>query len=305
MSRPRRDARAVDGILLLDKPAGMTSNAALQRVKRHYRAAKAGHTGSLDPIATGLLPICLGQATKISAYLLDADKRYRAVAQLGVRTDTGDCEGEAIAHSDPALLPPDALAQAAAGFLGRQQQVPPMYSALKQQGVPLYKLARRGVEVPRDPREIQIHDLRLLSCATDRFEFEVSCSKGTYIRTLAEDWAAAADQCAHLVSLRRLELGGFGATGMVGLEEVEALQDFAALDALLLPLGAAFVGWPAVTADAASVFYLSHGQAISLAGAPEQGQLAVFDDSGQMLGIAVIDAEGRVAPRRWFSGGSA
>ncbi len=304
MSRPRRDARAVDGIVLLDKPAGMTSNAALQRVKRHFRAAKAGHTGSLDPIATGLLPICLGQATRVSTYLLDADKRYRAVAQLGVRTETGDCEGEVIARSDHALLSAATLAQAATNFLGRQQQVPPMYSALKRQGVPLYKLARQGVEVAREPREIHIHDLRLLSCEADRFEFEVSCSKGTYIRTLAEDWAAAVGQCAHLVSLRRLELGGFGETGMVGLEAIEALQDFTALDALMLPLAAVFTDWPSVIADAASVFHLSHGQAVKLVGAPEHGRLVVFDDAGQLRGIAVIDAEGRVAPRRWFGSGN-
>lgn len=305
MSRPRRDARVVNGILLLDKPAGMTSNAALQRVKRHFRAAKAGHTGSLDPIATGLLPVCLGQATKISAYLLDADKRYRAVAQLGVRTDTGDCEGNEIARSNPALLPADALARATASFLGRQQQVPPMYSALKRQGVPLYKLARQGVDVARNPREIHIHDLRLLSCEGDRFEFETRCSKGTYIRTLAEDWAAAVGQVAHLVSLRRFELGGFGEPRMIGLEQVEAQQDLEMLDALLLPLACAFVDWPSVTADAASAFYLSRGQAVRLAGAPEQGRLVVHDDCGQLLGVAVVDAEGRIAPRRWFSDGNA
>lgn len=305
MSRLRRDARAVNGILLLDKPAGMTSNAALQRIKRHFRAVKAGHTGSLDPIATGLLPICLGQATKICAYLLDADKRYRAVAQLGVRTDTGDSEGGEIARSDPALLPAGALARVADRFLGRQQQVPPMYSALKRQGVPLYELARQGVDVARDPREIHIHDLRLLSCEGDCFEFEVRCSKGTYIRTLAEDWAAAVGQVAHLVSLRRLGLGGFKDPHMVSLEQVEAQQDLQTLDALLLPLADAFVGWPSVTADAASAFQLSRGQAVRLAGAPEQGRLLVYGDCGQVLGIAVVDAEGRVAPKRWFSGGSA
>ncbi len=304
MSRARRDAREVNGILLLDKPAGMTSNAALQRVKRHFRAAKAGHTGSLDPIATGLLPICLGHATKISAYLLDADKRYRAVARLGVRTDTGDCDGAEVDRSDPALLSADALARAAVNFLGRQQQLPPMYSALKRQGVPLYKLARQGVEVEREPREIQVHELRLLSCELDRFEFELSCSKGTYVRTLAEDWAAAVGQHAHLLSLRRLGLGGFGAAGMVTLEAVESLEDMAALDALMLPLASVFDGWPSVTADASAVFYLSHGRAVTLAGAPPQGQLVVLDSAGQMLGIAAIDAEGRVAPRRWFSGGN-
>lgn len=300
MSRPRRDSRVVDGILLLDKPGGMTSNAALQQVKRLYHAAKAGHTGSLDPIATGLLPICMGQATKISGYLLDADKRYRAVARLGVRTDTGDSEGREVDHSDPAALAPGALQRAVADFTGPQQQLPPMYSALKRQGVPLYELARQGIEVPREPRDIHIHDLRLLSCDGDRFEFEVRCSKGTYVRTLAEDWAAAVGQCAHLVALRRIGLGGFGEAGMVDLDCLAQAERDGALDALLQPLAVAFSDWPAVVADAATRFYLSHGQAVRIAGAPGQGRLVVYDEHRQVLGIATIDAEGRVAPRRWL-----
>lgn len=300
MNRPRRDTRAVDGILLLDKPGGITSNAALQRVKRHYRAAKAGHTGSLDPIATGLLPICFGQATKLSGFLLDADKRYRATARLGMRTDTGDSEGQAVAQSQPRTDTAAALLAARAQFLGPQQQLPPMYSALKRDGMPLYALARQGLEVSRQPRTVEVFDLQLLSVDADTFTFEVHCSKGTYVRTLAEDWAAAAGQCAHLVVLRRLTLAGFSAAAMVPLERVEQALDVTAQDALLLPLAEAFFGWPRATADAAQALHLARGQAVRIVGAPRSGRLLVVDVDGQALAVAEIDADGQVAPRRWL-----
>ena len=185
---PRAPRRKVDGILLLDKPLGLSSNTALQIVRRLYNADKAGHTGSLDPLATGLLPVCLGEATKLCGYLLDADKRYRARVRLGARTSTGDAEGEVVATSDPALASRAALEAAIPRFLGEIEQVPPMHSALKRDGQPLYRLARAGIEVERAPRRVRIRELRLLDWNGTEFEFEVACSKGTYVRTLAEDW---------------------------------------------------------------------------------------------------------------------
>ncbi len=210
--------RSVDGILLLDKPLGLSSNAALQIVKRLYNAEKAGHTGSLDPLASGLLPICLGEATKLGAYLLDADKRYRARVRLGTATASGDAEGAVVATSDPAALSRGQLEAAIPRFLGAITQIPPMYSAIKREGRPLYTLARAGIEVERAAREVSIHELKLLSFGDGEFEFELRCSKGTYVRTLAEDWAAAVNQRAHLSALRRTGVGGFDAGAMVPLE---------------------------------------------------------------------------------------
>ncbi|MGH8431877.1 MAG: tRNA pseudouridine(55) synthase TruB, partial [Solimonas sp.] len=208
-SRPRIPRRAVNGILLFDKPRGFSSNDALQRVKRLFRAEKAGHTGNLDPLATGLLPICFGQATKLCGHLLDSDKRYLARVKPGEKTTTGDTEGEVIQRSDAGLLSREALEAVLPAFTGTIRQVPPMYSALKHQGQRLYELAREGVEVERQPREVAIHELRLTAFEPGGFELDVRCSKGTYIRTLAEDLAAALGQCAHLVALRRTEVAPF------------------------------------------------------------------------------------------------
>jgi tRNA pseudouridine synthase B (EC 4.2.1.70) len=302
MRRTRADRRAVDGILLLDKPQGLTSNAALQQVKRLYNAAKAGHTGSLDPIATGMLPICFGGATRVSGHLLEADKSYRAVARLGVRTSTGDSEGEVIATSAPATLQRSDLEAVLEQFRGRQMQIPPMYSAIKHQGQALYRLARQGLEVERKAREVTIHSLQLNAFDAEGFEIEMRCSKGTYVRTLVEDIAAAVGQCAHLVALRRTELGGFDASRMVSLDALAALDSERARDALLLPVATAVTDWPQVVADPARTFYLSRGQAVHFAEAPEQGRVAVLDRDGQVLALAEIDDEGRVAPRRWLAG---
>ena len=294
--------RAVDGILLLDKPSGISSNAALQRVKRLYVAAKAGHTGALDPLATGLLPVCLGEATKLSAFLLDADKVYTGRARLGSATSTGDLEGATVRSSDPGLASRSALEAAIPRFLGVIRQVPPMYSALKRDGRPLYELARAGVEVERDAREVVIHQLRLLDFDAGEFGFEVRCSKGTYVRTLAEDWASAIGQAAHLVALRRTALGPFGTGAMIDLEKLEmaAGAGFEALDRLLLPPIAALRDWPRATADAVQARLLANGQPAVLAGAPASGRVAVVGLDGRLLGIAEIDAAGQVAPRRWL-----
>ncbi|MDE2149551.1 MAG: tRNA pseudouridine(55) synthase TruB [Gammaproteobacteria bacterium] len=300
MTPARLAPRAVHGILLLDKPPGITSNAALQRAKRLFRAAKAGHTGSLDPLATGLLPICFGEATKLCGYLLAADKRYVGRARLGVATTTGDAEGEPVAQSDPSKLTRQQVEAAAHGLLGEQQQVPPMYSAVKRQGRPLYRLAREGIEVERRSRPIRIHALSITGFGGGHFDFDLRCSKGTYVRTLIEDLAALVGQRAHLVQLRRLELDGQAGVAMVdfGSLDAAAAGGPAALDRFLLPPGAALAGWPQVTADPARAFYLQRGQAVRFAGAPQCGEVAVVDIDGKLLAIGEIDAEGLVAPRR-------
>lgn len=287
---------------MLDKPKGLSSNGALQRVKHAYQAAKAGHTGSLDPLATGVLPICLGNATKLAAYLLDADKRYRATVRLGISTATGDAEGEAIAHSDPAELEADALIAAGQTFLGPQKQVPPMYSALKRNGRPLYELARKGIEVERPARDITIHQLEVISQDADSFTFEVTCSKGTYIRTLAEDWCAAVGQCGHLSTLRRTGFAHFDESSLMTLDEIEAASDLQQRDALLRPLSCLLEDWPRVCVTTQQAQHLVHGQSIRLPAPVSPGRLAVFDaTSAQVLCIAQADESGHViAPRRWI-----
>ncbi|MCG8011081.1 MAG: tRNA pseudouridine(55) synthase TruB, partial [Candidatus Thiodiazotropha weberae] len=203
MGRRRNRGRNINGVLLLDKPQGMTSNKALQEVKFLYKAAKAGHTGSLDPLATGLLPICFGEATKLSAFLLDADKRYLVKVKLGETTTTADAEGDVVETSDPSGVTEDALRETMAEFLGEQQQLPPMYSAIKHNGERLYKLARQGIEVEREPRTIHIHGIDLLSFDLPEFEMDVRCSKGTYVRTLAEDIGKRLGCGAYVSGLRR------------------------------------------------------------------------------------------------------
>lgn len=303
MSKPRRAKRKVSGILLLDKPLGHSSNQALQRVRGLYQAEKAGHTGSLDPLATGLLPICLGQATKLCGYLLDSDKRYVATVKFGEKTATGDAEGAVIATSDAAALDEAALSGVLPRFLGPISQIPPMYSALKHEGQRLYELARRGQEIRREPRQVVIHAIRLLSYAPRQAVLDVACSKGTYIRTLVEDIAAALGQHAHLTALRRLEVAPFVDGAMTRMEALEhrAGGGLAALDELLLPTAAAFAGWPQVAVDADRAHYLSRGQAVRVAGAPSGGRVAVFNSEGNILCIGQIDEAGRVAPRRWLA----
>ena len=298
-----RARRRVDGILLLDKPAGATSNTVLQRVKRIYQAAKAGHTGSLDPIATGLLPICFGQATKLCGFLLDGDKRYRAVARLGVKTSTGDCEGEAIANSDPASLSRPILESALTRFLGTQVQTPPMYSALKHQGLRLYQLARAGVEVDRAPRQISILELKLLEGGGDTFAIEVTCSKGSYIRTLVEDIAASVGQVAHIVALRRTAAAPFWSPQMVSFDQLEAAagRGLEELDAMLLPPATGAASLPRVEVDDDRAFYLARGQAVRINALPDSQAIAVLSPAGQLLGIGRRDADGLLAPSRWLA----
>jgi len=294
--------QAVDGLLLLNKPSGITSNRALQIVKRLLNAKKAGHTGSLDPSATGMLPLCFGEATKVCAYLLDADKTYRVTARLGMATDTADADGKEI---DTAAVPDlsaadwDAILQ---GFVGESRQIPPMYSALKQDGKRLYELARKGEVVERAPRRIRIDEIVLLEAAGSRLVFRVSCSKGTYIRTLVEDVAKQAGTLAHTTRLHRETVGHFRAADMVDLETLETLahDDPASLTERLLTPDSALRAFPAVVVDAAAATRFSGGQAVAVAGTSATGLARVYGDGERFLGVGELPGDGQVMPRRVF-----
>jgi tRNA pseudouridine55 synthase len=303
MVRRNSNRRKVDGIVLLDKPAGITSNEALQSVKRLFRAQKAGHTGSLDPLASGLLPICLGEATKVSGFLLDADKHYWVVCGLGVRTTTGDSEGEVLETRSTEGITRQRVEEALGGFQGEIAQVPPMYSAIKHQGQRLYKLARQGVEVEREARIVTIRELRLLRCEAGELELEVRCTKGTYIRTLAEDLGEALGCGAHVTALRRLGVGPYDETAMVTLEELRRRADegTARLDASVLPLESALVHWPGVSLSEDAVFYLRQGQPVLVPHAPASGWVRLYGRD-RFLGMGQVLDDGRVAPRRLMQG---
>lgn len=299
-ARPRPAWRDVDGILLLDKPAGLSSNAALQQVRRIFRARKAGHTGSLDPLATGLLPVCFGQATKISGLLLESDKRYVVEAALGARTATGDREGDVIERAPVPALEPAAVERVLGRFLGQISQVPPMYSALKHQGQRLYELARDGVEVPREPRDVTIHALVLTDLRPDALALDVTCTKGTYVRTLVEDIAVALGTCGHVSSLRRLDVGPFAGRTLYRVEDVAdaAGRGDAALDALLLPPDSALMGWPAVSLGVVEEAYVLQGQAVFARG-PGGERVRMYGPGGRFLGVGQMTGEGlRLVPIR-------
>ena len=298
MSRRRR-GRVIDGILLLDKPAGISSNSAMQRVRILFEARKAGHTGNLDVPATGLLPICLGEATKITPYLLDATKSYKARIRLGERTDTGDAAGRLIERLPVPALTAKKVEAVMEGFVGKISQVPPMYSALKHQGQRLYRLAARGETVERKPREVTIQRLQLLVCEGDILEIEVVCSKGTYIRTLAEDLAVALRTCGRLETLRRLQVGPFRLGDAYTLDALTSYREAGseALDRLLIPMDRAIVHLPAVSLGEDSVFYLRRGQAVRVAGAGT-GPVRLYDAGQSFLGVGEMLGDGRVAPRR-------
>ena len=241
-------SRELNGILLLDKPKGVTSNAALQVVKQLYKAHKAGHTGSLDPLATGLLPICFGSATKVSSFLLDADKEYLVTGQLGTSTDSGDADGLILIANKPVKLEQSHLNNVLARFEGEIQQIPPMYSALKHKGRRLYELAREGTEVPREPRTVTIQSLHLQKIQGSKLTLNVKCSKGTYIRTLIEDIAKELGTIGHVTQLRRLGVGLFNKTQMIAMGKIEAASadGMQALDSLLLPVDDALKDWPSI-----------------------------------------------------------
>ena len=305
MARRRPKGRPVNGVLLLDKPTNMTSNAALQEVKRLFKAAKAGHTGSLDPLASGLLPICMGEATKVSAFLLDADKRYWTRAKLGVTTTTADAEGEVLKELPVPDLSDADIENALEAFRGEIDQVPPMYSALKHEGRRLYDLARDGIEVERKPRRIRIYDLTLLERGEDTLDLDVHCSKGTYVRTLAEDLGEALACGAHVAGLRRTGVGPYASENMVTLEQLRDLAEQGGLDALdecLLPVDTAVSDWPALNLSADTAYYLRQGQAVVVPKAPASGWVRLYDASEAFIGLGEVQDDGRVAPRRLVAG---
>ena len=292
----------MDGLLLLNKPSGLTSNRALQVVKRLLNAKKAGHTGSLDPAATGMLPLCFGEATKVCAYLLNADKTYRVTARLGTATDTGDAEGKPIATAEVRELSADDWNSILQEFIGDSMQVPPMYSALKKDGRRLYELARKGETVDREARPITVHAIALLEVAGSRLVFRVSCSKGTYVRTLVEDIARRAGTVAHTARLHRETVGHFRSEDMLDLAAVEALAEDsqAALRERLLAPDAALVDLPSISLDESGAARFSEGQAVQLADGSSTGLARVYRLKHHFLGVGELQDNGQLAPRRVF-----
>lgn len=307
MSRPRRRGRDVHGVLLLDKPGGLSSNDALQKVKRLYNANRAGHTGALDPLATGMLPICLGEATKFSQYLLDSDKRYRVIARLGQRTDTSDADGN-IVEERPVTFSAQELESALESFRGETQQVPTMFSALKYQGKPLYEYARQGIVVPREARPITVYELLFIRHEGLELELEVHCSKGTYIRTIIDDLGEKLGCGAHVSYLRRLAVSKYPVERMVTLEQLTALRAQAdeeavdlsvVLDPLLMPMDSPASDFPVVNIPPVTAGYFKNGQPVRVADVPLHGLVRVTEgDEQKFIGMGEIDDEGRVAPRR-------
>ncbi len=297
----RRQGRDISGVLLLDKPQGMTSNAALQRVLRLYRARKGGHTGALDPLATGMLPLCLGEATKLSSHLLSADKHYEVTARLGIATDTGDADGKLIAEQPVPPFDEAALEAVLEKFRGEIMQVPPMYSALKRDGRPLYELAREGKTVAREARPVTISRLEIIAIEPAGFTLEVSCSKGTYIRTLVEDIADALGSCGHVVQLRRRHVDPYADRPMHTLDELEALaeQGFEALDALLIPVDQALPHWSAVSLNETDAARIAHGQALEWSG--KSRPCRIYGPGERFLGLGEI-RDGLLQPKRLMAG---
>ena len=293
--RPKIIRRAVSGVFLLNKPQGYSSNGILQKVRWLYRAQKAGHTGALDPLATGLLPICLGEATKFSHYLLDSDKTYQTVVQLGATTTTGDLEGEVVQEFAIPVLTADVIEAVLARFRGPIMQVPPMYSALKKDGRPLYELARQGIEIDRPARPVTIYDLRLDGFDATTLTLTVKCSKGTYIRTLAEDIGAALGCGGHVAHLHRTQTASFVLDEHNTIDYLESLDE-AARDALLLPTYAAVDYLPRIDLSLDEAIHFSRGQAINAGNIPE-GETLVFGN-GRFLGLGMVDKQKRLNPKR-------
>jgi tRNA pseudouridine55 synthase len=299
MSKSRRFYRDLSGILLLDKALGVSSNAALQQVRALFNAAKAGHAGSLDPLASGLLPVCFGQATKVCGRLLNSGKTYRVLVQLGARTESGDGETEVIERAAIPPLDERTVDAVLASFVGEQQQIPPMHSALKFEGKRLYELARRGESVEREPRRIAIHRIARVRLERDELEFDVYCSKGTYIRTLAADIADRLGTLGYVRGLRRLSLDPFGDLPMYTLEDL-AERPPAARDALLLQPDLAFMDLPKVELGVAAVEGLLQGRTVAAPHPATPGELRAYDGQGRFLGMVLSAGEGRVRPVRLF-----
>lgn len=293
--------RKINGILLLDKPLNLTSNGALQRVKRLFAARKAGHTGSLDPLATGMLPLCFGEATKFSQFLLESDKYYRVTAKLGEKTTTGDAEGEIIATQPVPRFDQTKIEAILSHFIGSIEQIPPMHSAIKLNGKPLYELARKGIEVERKSRIIKIYLLKLNEMTADTLNLDIHCSKGTYVRTLVEDIGAALGCGAHVATLRRLSVTPYQNAPMITLEKLEETYNqsgYQGLNQYLLPAETSVQSLPVVKLSSATAFYMRTGQPVMAPNLPKNGLVQLVSDNGQFIGVGEIIDDGRVAPRR-------
>ena len=301
MSKPRKRGRDIHGVFLLDKPQGMSSNDIMQKVKRIFQANKAGHTGALDPLATGMLPICLGEATKFSQFLLDADKRYLVTAKLGERTDTSDAEGQIVETRDVNVKTPEILT-ALEQFRGDILQVPTMFSALKYNGKPLYEYARQGITVEREARPITIFELNFIEYNAPYLTLEVHCSKGTYIRTLVDDLGEALGCGAHVTMLRRTAVADYPTEKMLDWHALQSLaeqQDLALLDALLLPMDTAVAKLPALTLNESQTQGIGFGRRVKFDNPNRlQGQVRLFSHENRFLGVAVIDENNVIRPQR-------
>ena len=296
----RSKGRNVNGIILLDKAKGESSNYALQRIKRLFHAKKAGHTGSLDPLATGVLPLCLGEATKISQFLLDSDKRYMAKVKLGERTDSGDSEGVVIDVQRRIDVDYDAVVQTLTKFEGEIKQLPPMYSALKHHGVPLYKLARKGISIKRKVRAVTIHKIGLMNFDNNIAEIDVTCSKGTYIRTLADDLGQELGCGAHVIELRRLQAGVFSIDQCRDSNELETIKEsfgLSGLDKVIVPMERAVEKLPEVVLASETARDIRNGQAVSFHELPKSGLVRLYEKEN-FIGIGIVNADGEVAPKR-------
>lgn len=296
----RYKGRKINGIVLLDKATGLSSNAALQEVKHLFEAVKAGHTGSLDPLATGVLPLCLGEATKVSQFLLDSDKAYRARLKLGVRTDSGDSEGVAIASGDATTVSRQQIEAGLREFEGEIEQTPPMHSAIKVDGVPLYKMARKGIEIERKSRRVRIDRIELLEHNGEEIEIEVACSKGTYIRTIADDLGQSLGCGAHIVALNRIKAGKFELSQCVSIERLRELKEssgLAGIDEYLVAMDEAIGDLPEVRLPDITADCVRHGQAVLVRHLPAEGLVRLYDEE-EFIGIGEIDDDGKVAPRR-------
>jgi tRNA pseudouridine55 synthase len=298
--------RSVNGILLLDKPLGLTSNGALQRMKHLFQAKKAGHTGSLDPLATGMLPLCFGEATKFSQFLLDSDKTYQVIAQLGATTNTGDREGEITSESAVPELTPASIHEVVQQFIGEIDQIPPMFSALKVQGRPLYELARKGIEIERKSRRIKIFSLLETgyNAEAKQLSFVVHCSKGTYVRTLVEDMGKVFGCGAHVAELRRTQVTPYESMQVYTEEALRQIADTKGLTGLyacLLPLETAVQVFPGIKLSTSAAFYLRMGQPVRATIPLNSPMVRLFSEDGRFLGVGEVTEDGRVKPFRLLS----
>ena len=306
MMSKRRRGRDVSGVLVLDKPPGLSSNQVVQKAKRLFNARKVGHTGALDPLATGVLPLCFGEATKFSQYLLESDKKYWACLQLGIATDSGDADGQVIAERPIENIDTAKIEDALRFFRGEFDQVPSMFSAIKHKGQPLYKLARQGIEIEREARRVTVFSNELVAFTGSRLELEIHCTKGTYIRTIAEELGEMLGCGAHVAELRRRSAGPFDEADMIRFETLEIALGDGSLDQFLKPISSTVQAMPEVRLTDSTAFYLRQGQPVIVPHAPTSGWVrlaeVVDDKSTRFIGVGEILDDGRVAPRRLVVG---